>query len=318
MKTETIKELFERLNAESVLPTAIEDGTEIIVSSLSWAAQPVLQGLKKSKFPGSIKVTITYPDKRVKTATYVFDRWDEEDLIIKESEDKMKSIHQRPCPMRDSIDGQIICSGFGMHPGRISCEYLDADTGICHSAHTNRIWSGDIPSVGRVYPTPPDSFDPFAAGCCPESPKDPLSEIIDPATVKRILDLTCEKAQLDLDRSKRRRRRFSIIGDNDPEPTAEERAKQRERQRLFNEREHRESIASLYRRMAECHELTARLYKEQGLKEEAKEEMNNAIAASNDSTDVYFKVLEIEKEIYGFLQKQDEMFGVDDDVEVDD
>jgi hypothetical protein len=162
---------------------------------------------------------------------------------------------------------------------------------LCHSAHTNRM------------------------GCCPESPKDPLSEIIDPATVKRILDLTCEKAQLELDRFKRRRRRFSIIGDNDPEPTAEERAKKRERRRLFNEREHREIIASLYRQMAECHELTARLYKGQGLEEEAKEEMNNAIAASNDSTDVYFEVLEIEKELY---QKHEEMFGVDDDVEVDD
>lgn len=314
MKVETIKELFERLNAESVLPTAITDGTEIIVSALSWVAQPVLQGLKKSKFPSSLKVTITYPDKRVKTATYVFDRWDE-DLIHNEREDEMKSMRQRPCPTRDSIDGQLVCSGFGMHPGKIACEYLDSDTGICHSAHTNRIWSGDIPSVGRVYPTPQDSFDPFAAGCCPESPKDPLSEIIDPSTVKRILDLTCEKAQLDLDRSKRRRARFSVIGDGDPEPTDEQRAKQRERRRLWNERDHRENIAATYRRMAECHELTARLYKEQDLEEEAKEEMNNAIAASTDSTDVYFKVLEIEKELY---EKHEEMFGVDDDVEVDD
>lgn len=316
MKVETDKELFERLNAESVLPTAIDDGTEIIVSALSWVNEPILPpfGLKKSKFPGSIKVTITYPDKRVKTATYVFNRWDE-DLIHNESEDKMKSMRQRPCPTRDSIDGQIVCSGFGMHPGKIACEYLDADTGICHSAHTNRIWSGDIPAqgAGRVYPTPPDSFDPFAAGCFPESHKDPLSEIIDPATVKRILDLTCQRAEIDLERSKRRRTRFSVIGDGDSELTKEKRAQQRERRKLWDEREHRESIAATYRRMAECHELTARLYKEQGLEEEAKEEMNNAIAASNDSTDVYFKVLEIEQALYS---KNEEMF--DDDVEVDD
>jgi hypothetical protein len=305
MKTETIKELFERLNAESVLPTAIDDGTEIIVSSLSWAAQPVLQGLKKSKFPGSIKVTVTYPDKRVKTATYVFDRWDEE--IINESEDKMKSIHRRPCPMRDSIDGQIICSGFAVHPRKVSCEYLDVETGTCQSAYIDRILSGD-----RVYPTPGGSFNPFAEEES-KKPLDPLSELIEPATIKRILDLICEKAQLDIDRSKRRSRRFSIIGDGDQEATAEEIAKQRERRRLWNEREHRENIAAIYRRMAECHELTARLYKEHGLEEEAKEEINNAISASNDSTDVYFKVLEIEKELY---VKHEEMFGVDDDVEL--
>jgi hypothetical protein len=231
--------------------------------------------------------------------------------------------------MRDSIDGQIVCSGFGMHPGKIACEYLDADTGICHSAHTNRIWSGDIPSVGRTYPTPgtripfqvgpvgpggpvaSSSFDPFAVGCFPESPVEPLSSLVDPATIKKILDLTCEKAQLDLDRSKKRRERFSIIGN---EPTEEEKAKRHERQKLFRKRDHQEDIAMSYRRMAECHELTARLYKEQGSAEQAQEELKNAIASSEDATDLYFKVLESEKELY---QINEDLF-VDDDVELDD
>lgn len=316
MKTETIKKLFERLNAESVLPTAIEDGTEIIVSSLSWAAQPVLQGLKKSKFPGSIKVTITYPDKRVKTATYVFDRWDEEDLS-NESEEKMKSIgiHQRPCPMRDSIDGQIICSGFSMHPGKVSCEYLDAETGTCHSSYLHQILSGEIPRASRVYPTPGSysSFNPFAKGCFPEKPLDPLSELIDPATIKRILDLTCEKAELDLKRSKRRRLRFSAYGDENPEPTDEEIAKRRERHMLWSRRDCQEDVAVSYRRIAECHEINARLYREKGLEEEAKEEIEAAIAASNDATDLYFKVLELEKALY---QKNEEL--LEDDLQVDD